>query len=208
MNCMIRSTLFLFMCNLHLQYVFRGIFHPLDTFKVTKGKDKVKPDRLMTTMAMNTDPAFISVEDDQMRNHRTTFFQRMHEQLRQCTILMKKLYPRHTAYIAILKSASDQVSKQAIHVDFNPKLEKPKTLEELSFSIIIPLNDFCNVNLMSEGCTETTIAIPLGFMLKFLSGQAHGGGTNTCGSVQYRLHAYFCINKEDAPRNEVFKVQL
>jgi hypothetical protein len=106
-----------------------------------------------------------------------------------------------TAEIAILKSAADQISEQAIHVDFDPR----KKSSSDAFSTIIPLNDYCVVNIQSTGCPKMQLHVNTGFMLQFTSKQPHGGGTNRCGKDQYRVHAYFYTG-DSLPKNKVFAV--
>ena len=153
----------------------------------------------MATLAMNTDKEF-EEDSEQTRKDRTVFMNRVHVLLKSWIDYMQRRYPSHKVAIAIIKSTANQQSEQKIHVDFDPKLKCN------SFSTIIPLNDYCVVNIQSTGCQKTPLHVNKGFMLEFTAIQAHGGGTNSCGKDQYRVHAYFYTGKS-LPKNKVHKLK-
>jgi hypothetical protein len=171
------------------------VFHTLEDFKgIQDGGPK---DRMMATLAMNSesDKEFIN-DTDVTRDQRRMFLEKVTSLLKPWLDFMKDRHPNHNYSIAVLKSLKNQVTEQLIHVDFDPKHKSD------SFSTIIPLNDYCVVNIHSTGCQSTPLYVNKGFMLEFTAKQAHGGGKNVCGEDQYRIHAYFYTG-DSLPKNKV-----
>jgi hypothetical protein len=181
------------------------IFHPLHDFKGKKVPIH-EADRFTTTIYMNKHMDFAS-DTDQTRQIRCLFFSDIDKILGPWKGMMKYLYPHHECYIAILISYGNQKSFQKIHYDFDPTKEENKRKSDESFSTVFPTNGHCNINLMSNGCEVSSLAVNTGFMLKFTSQQAHGGGSNNCGAIQSRVHAYWCTSVDDVPNNVVYKVK-
>jgi len=181
------------------------IFHPLHDFKEKK-VSRDEADRFTTTIYMNTNTAFAS-DTDVTRQTRSLFFSNIDKILGPWKEMMQLLYPHHKCFMAILISNANQTSCQKIHYDFDPRKEAKKAKSTKSFSTVLPANGHCVINLMSAGCEESSLAVNTGFMLKFTSQQAHGGGTNISGYVQYRVHAYWCTSMDDVPDNLVYKVK-
>jgi hypothetical protein len=194
-----------------LEYYKKEIFHPLNDFKDKPAGKQQSPkpaaDRFTATMIMNSNCEFKN-DTDEIKRSRALFFEKIEILISPWKRLMKLHYPNHDCYIAILVSTKDQMSEQAIHLDFSQCKEKKKTKELKSFSTVFPVNAYCVINLQSTGCDSRSLSVPKGFMLKFTSQQAHGGGKNTCGCMQFRVHAYFSTNKSDIPNNLVHKVTI
>ena len=174
-----------------------NVFHILDDFQ-KPGKMTTSSDRMMATLSMNMDKQF-ETDSELTKKERAVFFEKLLQILQPWISHQKRRHPEHNVSIAILKSTANQSSEQKIHVDFDPKKKSN------SFSTIIPLNDYCVINMKSSGCEKMSLHVNKGFMLEFKGNQPHGGGTNNCGKDQFRVHAYFYTGNS-LPKNKVFYV--
>ena len=64
----------------------------------------------------------------------------------------------------------------------------------MPFAIIVPLNEYCVMNVSDKSRTPTPVTILVGYYARYRGDLRHAGGPNILTVTQYRLHAYFAIS--------------
>ena len=128
------------------------------------------------------------------------------ELVRPLVRAFRQRFAKHTRVgISVLVSAPGATS-QKCHCDFSAHDLAGLPLDELPFSLLLPITGdvILDVYEKGKGREKRVWTAPVGYCFRFRGDTWHAGGENPADTANHRIHLYFCTDKVKLPVDAVY----
>ncbi len=113
--------------------------------------------------------------------------------------------PSHIMSNASILMSLPNAKHQQRHRDWSSGVLEGLDEFNLPFSIFLPLNGVCVLNLYDDHMQPArSMQVPFGSFCQFRGDITHAGGPNTSKCYQFRIHCYFTTVNTPYPEDEVY----